>query len=88
MAGRTTARGYGSHHQALRRAWRPRVDAEQVDCWRCGQRIRYGEPWDLGHVDGDKTRYRGPEHAKCNRATSRHRAERKQSPQPKSTTRW
>jgi len=29
--------------------------------------IRPNEPWDLGHIDGDKTQYAGPEHAYCNR---------------------
>jgi hypothetical protein len=28
----------------------------------CGERIAAGEPWDLGHVDGDRSRYAGPEH--------------------------
>lgn len=74
--GSTTSRGYGSRHQALRSrllaAWRP-----GQPCARCGQPM--WQRWttgasgkrvsaiDLGHVDGDKTRYSGLEHVACNR---------------------
>jgi hypothetical protein len=69
--GTTTQRGYGVEHQKLR----ARVKAELVDaglavCWRCGCRIHPDEPFDLGHRDGSRTEYAGPEHRKCNRATS------------------
>lgn len=46
------------------------VLAGGVRCARCGEPIRPGDSWDLGHVDGDPTRYAGPEHQRCNRATS------------------
>lgn len=38
-----------------------------VLCARCGEAIVPGTKWDLGHFDGDKSRYQGPEHVKCNR---------------------
>jgi hypothetical protein len=88
MAGRTTRRGYGAEHQKLRRQWAPIVATGTVRCGRCGARIAIGARWDLGHIDGDKTRYRGPEHSACNRATSRHKVERAQQPQPKRVSKW
>jgi hypothetical protein len=45
----------------------PLVAAGCVRCARCGKLIRPDDEWDLGHVDGDPTRYQGPEHARCNR---------------------
>lgn len=65
----TTERGYGHDHQVLREAWKPKVDAGMVDCWRCGEPI---DPvahadWELGHDDDDRSKYRGPEHWLCNR---------------------
>lgn len=68
--GSTGARGYGSAHQKLRKVWKARVDAGGVRCARCGGMLVPGEPWDLGHDDFDRSRYTGPEHARCNRATS------------------
>lgn len=69
----TTARGYGSAHQKLRKRLAPKVAAGGVRCWRCGELILAGEQWDLGHDDVDRRAYRGPEHIKCNRATSNRR---------------
>lgn len=63
-------RGYGRAHRKLRQAWAAQVAAGLVDCARCGERINPNEPWDLGHDDHDRTAYSGPEHRRCNRATS------------------
>jgi hypothetical protein len=54
----------------LRKQIEPTVLAGRAKCVRCGERIRPGEPWDLGHVDGEPSRYAGPEHRRCNRATA------------------
>jgi hypothetical protein len=77
----TTARGYGRTHRAVRTYWLPFVRAGLVDCARCGLKIEPGQEFDLGHVDGDRSRYSGPEHRHSrdcpeggNRATARHRA--------------
>jgi hypothetical protein len=70
----TTKRGYGAHHQALRERLRPQVEAGVVRCARCGEPIKAGDDWDLGHLDGsNRTVFSGPEHRRCNRATSTHR---------------
>jgi hypothetical protein len=74
MAGRprpsTASRGYGHRHQQLRRQLAVQVAAGGVTCARCGELIRPGDPWDLGHDDHDRTHYSGPEHRRCNRATA------------------
>ena len=73
----TSKQGYGWKHQKLRNRWAREVARGQVDCARCGEPIWPEEPWDLGHVDGDKGRYAGPEHRACNRATATHKAKRR-----------
>ncbi|MGW6121493.1 AAA family ATPase [Nocardia sp. NPDC055165] len=64
----TTERGYGQDHRKRREALAPIVQSGKATCWRCTEAIKPGEPWDLGHDDHDRTRYRGPEHVHCNRA--------------------
>jgi len=67
--GTRQARGYDATHDTLRAHWLPLVAGGGVTCWRCGELIHPSEPWDLGHDDVDRTRYRGPEHAnRCNRS--------------------
>jgi len=77
--GATTKRGYGAHHQALRRSLAPAVAAGGVKCARCGFRIAPGEDWDLGHDRNDRSRYLGPEHVGCNRDTNSKKPKRRQS---------
>jgi hypothetical protein len=67
---KTAARGYGGPHQQLRAHLAPQVASGLVRCWRCCELIGPGEDWHLGHVDGDKARYAGPEHVACNTATA------------------
>lgn len=65
----TTARGYGNRHQKLRKQLAPLVASGQERCARCSAPILPGEPWDLGHDDRDRSRYTGPEHSRCKRAS-------------------
>ena len=53
---------YGATHRAKRRALAPLVARGVVNCARCDEPIEPGQEWDLGHVDGDRLRYAGPEH--------------------------
>jgi hypothetical protein len=74
--GTTSERGYGAKHRRLRADWQSRIDAgERVVCWRCDEAgephlILPGEPFDLGHDDLDRTKWRGPECPSGNRATA------------------
>jgi hypothetical protein len=36
------------------------VEAGLVRCARCGELIEPETPWDLGHVDNDRSAYSGP----------------------------
>lgn len=73
-------RGYGNEHRRLRKKWVPIVASGGVRCARgadckfaeagIGGLIVPGQSWDLGHDDQDRTRYIGPEHSTCNRATT------------------
>lgn len=65
---------YGGAHKARRKREAEQVDAGKAYCWRCTKPIAPGSVWDLGHDDNDPTKYMGPEHVACNRATSTHRA--------------
>src|SRR5699024_117285 len=64
--GTATQRGYGHAHQRLRAKWEPIVEAGNVHCWRCKQRIEPSDNWHLGHDDNNREAYRVPEHATCN----------------------
>lgn len=68
--GRRQARGYDAAHDSHRAQVAILVRRGTAICWRCGQLIDPDEPWDLGHDDHDRTKYRGPEHIGCNRSTS------------------
>lgn len=68
---------YGPEHRRRRQREAQRIKAGGVHCWRCTKPIPADTPsdkWDLGHDDNDPTKYMGPEHTGCNRATSTHKA--------------
>jgi len=84
-------RGYDAKHQRLRKQQKRRVATGTVRCARgaackraehvngvlVGGLIHPAEEWDLGHDDRDRTRYTGPEHSSCNRATKSHQPPRR-----------
>lgn len=63
-------RGYDARFREVRRNAATQVNAGGVNCWRCGQPILPGAPFDLGHDDHDRTIIRGPEHPRCNRSAA------------------
>ena len=73
----TAQRGYGADHQRARKRAARQVAAGNAYCWRCLANglppdqawIAPGSAWDLGHDDHNRNITRGPEHARCNRAT-------------------
>jgi hypothetical protein len=73
----TTASGYGWRHQRYRKMLAPIVAAGGTACSRCAELIQPGEAWDLDHDDNDRSRYLGPSHVKCNRATAGRRRPRR-----------
>ena len=58
----------------MRRVFDSLVAAGGYPCARCGKLIEPDEPWDLAHVDGDRSRYSGPGHRARNRAATRETA--------------
>lgn len=67
-------RGYGRDFQHLRAQYAQRIAAGHTYiCDLCGQPIRPGEPWDLGHSP-DRAHITGPEHRACNRRDGQSRA--------------
>lgn len=69
-------RGYDAAHDRERARWKVKVARGTVRCVRCGELIRVGDDWDLGHSD-DRTSWTGPEHAgRCNRAAGGRKASR------------
>lgn len=65
--GTAAQRGYGQQHRQLRAALLADLDPRQP-CPRCGQPLGPNPALlDLGHVDGDRSRWSGLEHSRCNR---------------------
>jgi hypothetical protein len=72
---------YGWQHQQEREAWKPLVDAGNVECRRApyglcvadDPRIHPGEPWHLGHPDHACPAPKAPEHVVCNSGAPRRR---------------
>lgn len=74
-------RGYDADYDAERRRWAPKVATGTVTCRRASSGrclvgspvIAADEPWNLGHPDADCRAPMGPEHRRCNLATSTRR---------------
>jgi hypothetical protein len=60
----TTAAGYGSQHQKLRKALLAKAYGQP--CSRCSQPMLPGQALHLDHDDYDRTKWRGFSHARCN----------------------
>jgi hypothetical protein len=54
-------RHYSYAHRQLRKTIGRAVKAGLARCARCEKPISPLEPWDLGRIDGDRTRYAGPD---------------------------
>jgi hypothetical protein len=65
-AKRTSARGYGAEHQAVRKKYAALVASGEATCARCGQPISPGAQFDLDDAD-DRNGYLGVSHSRCNR---------------------
>jgi hypothetical protein len=81
--GRTFRNGYTGKHRVLRNKIKQAMDLGQVfACWRCGEPIQPGQPWELGHDDVDRSIWRGPEHRgrECPAGGNRATAGRRQPP--------
>lgn len=74
----SSQRGYGYRHRQLRRAWAPVVATGLVTCSRCPHRIAPHDRWDLDHTE-DRSSYRGPAHASCNRAAGAAKTNRRRT---------
>lgn len=61
---------YDYRHRKLRAAVALVVARGDAYCARCGGWIHPSEGFDLDHNDEDRTKYLGPSHVRCNRATS------------------
>lgn len=85
----TTERGYGWTHQKLRATLLATYHPAQP-CWRCHRPLGpIPELLDLGHVDGDKTRYMGLEHRRCSRAAGARLANtRRRTTPPRTSRHW
>lgn len=74
----STQRGYGMAHIRERAKWKPIVEAGGATCSLCGDPIEPGSSWHLDHTP-DRTAYRGPAHASCNRKDGARRGRARQS---------
>ena len=64
---------YGAKHKALRAGWARKVAGGGGSLLAVWAADHSDEPFDLGHDDYNPFRWTGPEHRRCNRATSKKR---------------